>query len=174
MNRKLHSFVSILMIFVLLWNAVWITTEQHTDDLEKLFWENEEEFQMVADKLIKILLRDDVYHCTYIVTEPYDIGPFVEQIGSLYFYTLDSPFYPRHPKQDYYDMYDAVEGIILSLDLFGITVERAGIEFCVSMSGDNICRIFYVPNGAPLNVDLMEVKEKTKICDSWYAVITYD
>lgn len=174
MKWIMRIFVGILVVIVLLWAIVRITTRYHdAEDLEKVFLENEEEFRIAAAKLSEILLRNDnnginISTKNYYA-EPYREGLFVEQIGTLYFITTNSPY----PQEEYINIYDAVAVLISSLDLYAIAAGPDAICFCASLSYGIDCDIFYTADGESPRVD-HTIKDQVKICDGWYAVITHD
>lgn len=168
-----YSVVSILMTPILLITMYGILFEHNIENLETLFWENEEEFRLVADELSDIYSQDDGFGRTYIVTEPLTTGTFIKQIDSLYFYAFDQPSFFCQPMQHYYDMYAAVEDIFSSLNLFSIVIDPNRIDFCTSSSYDVDCHIIYMRSGTPLDVEV-NIKENSIITNDWYAAVSYN
>lgn len=165
-----YSIISILMTPVLLIAIYGIFSEHNTENLETLYWENEEEFCEVADELIRITRRNETPIGTYISTESTADMRLAEQKDDLYFYTT---LY-SYPKTDYADMYASVVDLISSQDLVCVAVDPGRVDFCVAQTYFGSFHLFYVADGAPFKTDMMMIKEKTKICDGWYAVVTYN
>lgn len=168
--KWIYSVISILMTPVLLIAIFGIFSEYNTENLETLYWENEEEFCEVADELIRIARRNETPNVTHIYTESHEDMRLVEQKGALHFYATQYSY----PRADYADMYDVAEELVSSLDIFCIAIGPDRVDFNVAQTYAGSLHIFYVADGAALDVSMMVAKEKMQICDGWYAVVTYN
>ena len=165
--------IGILVIIVVLWAIVKITTKYSSvTELEALFLENEEKFCTAAEILTNVCSEND--NNIKIYTENFYANSssnkiFVEQVGELYFISFDHPY----SHEDCIKMYDAVNELFSSHELWGITGSAYGMTFCASLSYGIECDIIYSKDGTVPTVQLT-VKEQTKICDGWYAIISHD
>ena len=167
MKWRLHYFICILMIFVLLLAYVRLAQEPHAEDVEEIFLEHEEAFCEVTDELFRIVSRYVIVRSTFIDTREYEDEPYDEKVGDLYFYTEWVPY----TKSDYDEMYDAVADLVAELNLVGIALNPGCIDYCISMGANQDLHLVYVADGEPLNIAL-EIKEEKEICDGWYAIVS--
>lgn len=172
---KLHYFISIMMIPVLLFASVKIVKTPHAEDIKQLFLEHQEEFKVLAFELMSICYRNAEDSSYWMLAKGRVVAEdaeYVGKIGSMDFYNIGQLI----PQKEYENMYNIVSGHLDSLNLCGIGMDRGGIQFIISFSYYGSCRLFFVPFGGLLEINAPDgwVKEKIRICDGWYAVVTYD
>ena len=170
-----HCFISIIMIPVLLFTSVKIVKTPHAEDIKQHFLEHQEEFKELTFELMSICYRNAA-DSSYLMLEKGRVvaegAEYVGKIGSMDFYNFGQLI----PQKEYENMYNIVSGHLDSLNLCCIAMDRGGIQFTISFSYYGSCRLFFIPFGGLLEIDAPDgwVKEKIRICDGWYAVVTYD
>ena len=163
-----HYLISILMIPVLLLVCVRIYKTPHAEDIEQLFLEHREEFEQLADDLMKIARRNDP-ESAVIISEGYVGGNFEDQIDSLGYYSLG----PSYPQEEYENIHSAVADLYSSLNPYYLIFDQSGIQITLSFSDYGNCRLFYLPSQSS-DVIGYQMKEKIVLPGRWYAVVTYD
>lgn len=163
-----HYLISILMIPVLLLVCVRIYKTPHAEDIEQLFLEYREEFEQLADDLMKIADRNDP-ESAVVISEAYVGGNFEDQIDSLGYYSLG----PSYPQEEYENIHSAVADLYASLNPNFLVFDQWGIQITLSLSYYGNCRLFYLPYDSS-DVIGYQVEEKIVLPGCWHAVITND
>lgn len=166
-------FVILLVIFSVLWLLVRFTADfRSANELEELFWENENEFRKAAQVLADIFppsggIKIDTKN---IYADANDERIVVKQINGLFFISSHGEDYSQ---KEYQKMHDAVESLFSSLKIEGVAGGKNVITFCVSLSYGIECDIIYTADGTQPTV-FLTVEDQAKICDGWYAIISHD
>lgn len=165
--------VGLVLIFFALWLIVRITTNYSTaKELEDLFSANKEIFRRAAEVLTEVLSKHDDginINTKNFYADSADDRLVIEKIEKLYFVSVNE----HYTQEEYLQMYDVVDELFSSLELWGIAGTGQEVTFCVSLSAGVESDIIYRADGTPPTV-LQTVKEQSRICDGWYAVITHD
>lgn len=174
-----HYLISILMIPVLLLVCVRIYKTPHAEDIEQLFLEHREEFEQLADDLMKIADRNDPESLTGIIPKGYEkttriisyrgtlSGSFVDQIGSLNYHGYG----PLYSREEYENIHSAVAELCSSLDLRGIIFDQWSIDITISYSSYGDCHLIYLPYHSSDAIQY-QIKEKIVLPGHWYAIVT--
>lgn len=169
MKWRLHYFICILMVPVLLLTYVKIHKTPHAIEIKQLFMKHQEEFHEVVYDLLEIAYKNDSESGTWIITEGSARGSFVDQIGSLKYYGT-GPIYPR---EEYENIHSTVVDLFSSLHLCAIGFDRWSVQIVISESYFGNCRLIYFPYDLPFDANF-QIKEKIHIFEGWYAVVTDD
>lgn len=167
--KWIYRIVSILIAPALLLAIFGILSAHNTDRLERLYWDNDEEFCELTETLLRISRRNGNVRDTYITEGNYEDESFVQQIGDLRFYTEYAPY----PQVDYADMHTASAEFVSSLDIFGIEIRSDWVDFFVSENYLYAFHIIYIADGEPLDIEATWIKEATVLREGWYALVVY-
>lgn len=173
MKWTIRILVGLLAAFLGLIAIARLTTKYHTaEDLEDLFLENQEAFCEAKNVLLDICLKHNseisISKKNHFAQSP-DSGRHVVQVGSLYFISLED----LYSQEEYKRMYDAVEDLFLSHDLYAISGDTKEIGFGAYLSYGIHCAILYRADGGQPKV-VTSLHDQLEIGDGWHAIISTD